>query len=199
MDEAVIWKDIPGYEGLYQASTDGQIRSLPRTLHYIKHYSDSDIEATHSFKGKILKQTFTSGYLGVLLSVDGKTKDALVHRLVAQTFVPNPENKPQVDHIDGDRTNNNASNLRWVTCKENHANALESGKHVSRQLYKKRSVRDVDTGQVFSSMLEAESYFNIPRGRISAAIKSGQRVYGHKFELVNLNRRLFNERDFGFR
>ena len=178
-----IWKDIPGYEGLYQASNLGQIRSLDRVVEYVKHYSDRDVKAVHKFKGKVLKQTFTSGYLGVLLSIDGKTKDALVHRLVACTFVDNPENKPQVDHKDGDRTNNNADNLVWVTSRENHASTISRGSHTCQQLFKQKRIIDVDTGEIFDSMLSAETMYGIPRGRISSAIKSNQRVYGHKFEL----------------
>lgn len=182
MDE--IWKDIPGYEGLYQASTKGRIRSVSHTRTYIKHYEDKDIEATHHFDGRILKQTYTSGYLGVLLSEGTTRKDALVHRLVALTFVPNPDNKPQVDHIDGDRTNNRPENLRWVTSKENHANSIERGEHTSQDPYKRKPVRDIDTGEEFPSMLDAEKHYNIPRGRISGAIKSGQRVHGHRFEII---------------
>lgn len=178
-----IWKDIPGYEGLYQASNLGQIRSLDRTVEYVKHYSDRDVKAVHKFKGRVLKQTFTSGYLGVLLSVDGKTKDVLVHRLVASTFVENFDSKPQVDHKDGDRTNNRADNLIWVTSKENHANTISKGKHTCQQLFKQKKIIDVDTGEIFDSMLSAENKYNIPRGRISSAIKSNQRVYGHKFEM----------------
>lgn len=188
-----IWKDIPGYEGLYQASTRGQIRSLPRTVTYVKHYADFDVTATHHFEGKVLNQSYTSGYLGVLLSVEGHVKDALVHRLVALTFLPNPENKPQVDHIDGNRANNSVENLRWVTSRENHASTMDKGQHTSQQLYKKQSIRDVDTGEIFESMLAAEKKYNIPRGRISAAIKSGQRVYGHRFELYSrAPKKMFN-------
>lgn len=179
-----VWKDIPGYEGYYQASSEGRIRSLDHELSYVKHYEHKDVLATHMFKGRILHQTYTSGYLGCIFSIDGKTTYPLVHRLVALAFVPNPENKPQVDHVDGDRTNNRPENLRWVTPKENHANAIEKGEHISQQVHKKKPIRDLDTGEIFDSMLAAEIKYNIPRGRISGAIKSGQRVYGHRFELV---------------
>lgn len=188
-----IWRDIPGYRGLYQASSEGRIRSVSHVVNYVKHYDDKDVAANHKFTGKILSQTFTSGYLGCIISMDGKTSYPLVHRLVALAFVPNPENKPQVDHIDGDRTNNRPENLRWVTSKENHANTIDKGEHTSQQLYKKKPIRDVDTGEIFESMLAAEDKYSIPRGRISAAIKSGQRVYGHKFEIVsNKSKKLFN-------
>lgn len=180
-----VWKDIPGYEGLYQASTEGRIRSLPHSVNYVKHYKDKDVQATHHFEGKLLKQVMTSGYLGVLLSVEGKTKDALVHRLVASTFVANPYNLPQVDHINQDRLNNKPENLRWTTARGNSRSSIAAGNHVSQRLFKQCRIKDVDTGEVFDSMLSAERFYSIPKGRISSAIKSGQRVYGHRFEKVN--------------
>ena len=179
-----IWRDIPGYEGNYQASSFGRIRSLEHTETFVKHYQYGDVENTVTYPSKVLSQNMTSGYLSVIFSVKGVTYYPLVHRLVALAFLDNPDDKPQVDHIDGDRTNNKPENLRWVTSKENHANAVKHGTHTSQQVYKKKPVRDVDTGRVFSSMLEAELEYGIPRGRISAAIKSGHRVYGHLFEVV---------------
>lgn len=179
-----IWKDIPGYEGHYQASSEGRIKSVEHTETFVKHYQYGDVENTVTYPSKVLSQNMTSGYLSVIFSVKGVTYYPLVHRLVALAFLDNPDDKPQVDHIDGDRTNNKPENLRWVTSKENHANAVKHGTHTSQQVYKKKPVRDVDTGRVFSSMLEAELEYGIPRGRISAAIKSGHRVYGHLFEVV---------------
>lgn len=107
MDE--IWKDIPGYEGRYQASTFGNIRSLP----------DKSILSQLSYEtsgGKYYKRCcFDSGRF-------------LVHRLVALTFIPNPKNKPHVDHIDFNEQNNRVENLRWVTAKENTAHSIEDGR-----------------------------------------------------------------------
>ena len=186
-----IWKDIKGYEGLYQVSNLGRVRSLDKTINYTKMYEDKEFIATHHFKSRILKQGTNSGYLGVVLARDESVKDFLVHRLVAQTFVPNddPFHKIQVDHEDTNRKNNCADNLCWVTPKENQKRSIQKGTHTVCNPYKKKQVKDVDTGKIYSSMSEAEDEFGIPHGRISGAIRSGQRVYGHKFKLVTRNQK----------
>ena len=114
---AEIWKDVQGYEGLYQVSNLGRVKSLGRFVDKLKcHYWQEE---------KILKPRKNHyGYLRFNLYKDGKTKTFSVHRLVAVAFIPNPENKPQIDHINADKTNNTVNNLRWVTCKENINNPL---------------------------------------------------------------------------
>jgi hypothetical protein len=101
-----IWKPVPGFEGLYEVSTEGAVRSLPG-------------KKTHS-KGRTLRLTANSyGYLVVGLRKDGKAKQFTVHRLVAMTFIPNPLELPQVNHKDEDKTNNHVENLEWCDAKYN--------------------------------------------------------------------------------
>ena len=101
-----VWKDIPGYEGVYQVSNTGKVRSL--------NYRGTG-------KTKILKQsTSKHGYKKVVLYKNKKGKTYLVHRLIAQTFIPNPNNWPQVNHKDENKTNNVAWNLEWCTSKYNN-------------------------------------------------------------------------------
>ena len=108
-----IWKDIPGYEGIYQVSNNGNVVSLNAYGHNIK---------------RALKQRLNYyGYSTVVLNHNKKSKYVGVHILVAKTFIPNPEHKPQVNHIDGNKTNNNVNNLEWVTCKENIQHAIRTG------------------------------------------------------------------------
>lgn len=112
------WRDIKGYEGLYQVSNLGRVRSLDRKVW------GGDKFGYCIRQGKILKLNDHLGYKFIRLSVNANKKKYWVHRLVAETFILNPENKPQVDHIDTDASNNNVDNLRWVTQKENRNNPL---------------------------------------------------------------------------
>lgn len=106
-----IWKDIKEYEGLYQVSNLGKIRSLDRAVrkNYNKYVS----------KGKILKQEIRNTYYTVQLNKEGKRKVFQVHRLVAQAFIPNYNNYPIVNHIDENPVNNMVENLEWCTQKYN--------------------------------------------------------------------------------
>jgi len=115
-----IWKDMVGLEGRYQVSNQGRVRS---------------IVTNHGKYQELIKTTrirsAKCNYLYVQLSVKDKVHHEAVHRAVAKVFVPNPDNKPMVNHIDGVKLNNNASNLEWVTCSENHKHAYASGLHTS--------------------------------------------------------------------
>lgn len=115
MNKNVIWKAIPGYEGYYEVSTEGEIRSLDR---YVNNRNSFVV-------GRIMHLSMgPSGYLQVGLCKNGKRKNFKVHKIVAKVFIPNPDNKPCVDHINTCRTDNRACNLRWVSLKENSSNPL---------------------------------------------------------------------------
>lgn len=100
-------------------------------------------------RGRVLKHSSRNGYHYVFLQKDGEVKAKRVHRLVAQAFIPNPENKIQVNHIDGDKANNRVENLEWVTAKENIRHAINNGLKKD-----KRKVIRSD-GAVSDSMSEA--------------------------------------------
>lgn len=110
-----IWKDIPGYEGLYQASNTGKIKSLGRII--TEQWKDGTHYRTRTFPQKILKQKIdTNGYLSVgLHKEDSSVKRLRVHRLIAITFLNNPNNLPCINHIDECINNNNVNNLEWCT------------------------------------------------------------------------------------
>lgn len=112
------WKPVKGYEGLYEVSDFGRIKSLKRT-ETVKNKRGETY--TRSHKERILAQTLDgrSNYLQVMLCKDGKGKKHLVHRLVANAFIENPLSLQEVNHIDEDKTNNCAANLEWCTHKYN--------------------------------------------------------------------------------
>lgn len=115
-----IWKSIKDYEGLYQISNYGRVKSLEK---YVKRRKCG----IKYFPEIIMKPVSDKdGYLSVTFNVDGKAKTFKVHRLVAQAFIPNPNDKPQVNHKDGNKKNNNVDNLEWVTGKENIQHAYKT-------------------------------------------------------------------------
>lgn len=119
-----IWKDIKGYEGMYQVSNYGNIKSLDRIIGYKKG-------KTRLWKGNIKKPTITcKGYLKVALYKNGKSKTEEVQRIVAANFIKKPNDKTQVNHINGVKTDNRVENLEWVTPHENdlhRVNVLKKG------------------------------------------------------------------------
>lgn len=132
--ENEVWRDIEGYEGLYRVSNLGRVSSIKRTVSM--RINDSTTKQT--VNGRIMKPWITgynSNYFCVSLCLSGKRKNNLVHRLVARAFIENKENKPQVDHIDGNQKNNNVKNLRWVS---NHENSFHYKKTMPIKGYTKK-------------------------------------------------------------
>ncbi len=117
-----IWRPVVGYEGYYEVSNLGNVRSLKR-----KGYKN----------GNLRQGEGTTGYWIVVLYKDGRKTTKSVHRLVAKAFIPNPKNKPQVNHIDSNKKNNKVENLEWVTSGENEKHAYDSGSKVVTEKMRK--------------------------------------------------------------
>lgn len=112
IEKIELWKDIPNYEGLYEVSDLGRVKSFP------KH--------TYNFF-RILKPKHTKGYLFLGLCKNKKVAAKRIHRLVAEAFIPNPENKPTVNHKKGIKTDNRVTEIEWNTILENNIHAYTSG------------------------------------------------------------------------
>lgn len=185
-----IWKDIKGYEGLYQISNLGRLRSLDR---YVRH---KKIKSLRLLKGKIMSPTISNstGYLVSTLYNKGKGKQVTIHRLVAETFIPNPENKPEVNHINGIRDDDRVENFEWVNRSENQLHAykiLKRGYKLPNKEQRKKYLDEVSKEiiqyemQIFikekaryKSIREAERKTGIVRTSISKCCRKKQEKAG---------------------
>lgn len=156
-----IWKDIQGYEGLYQVSNLGEVRSL-------------NYKKTGNIQN--LKQTSNKdGYLKVMLHKNGKIKTYQVHRLVTLAFIENPNKYPCINHKDEDKTNNCVWNLEWCNYKYNNCygtrikrfSESRKGKCSGKSNPKAKKVQCINTGKIFNTIKEAGEYYYIDKSCIS--------------------------------
>lgn len=164
------WKRIPGYEDHYEASHNGRIRSVERTRPFGRDYK--------TFPSQELKfSEDKDGYWKVGLTKEGKKKRFFVHRLIAMTFLSNPNNLPVVNHLDGDKKNVAASNLEWTTNSGNDLHAFRTGlrKMTDGGTSKKVLMVNANTGSTikeYESMSEASRETGHSVARISYSANS---------------------------
>lgn len=168
-----VWKPIIGFENLYEASNIGRIRNLKnnRILH------GSRIE---------------SKYVKYILYKNGIRYYELGHRLIAEAFIPNPENLPQVNHINGRKADNRVNNLEWCTAKDNMIHAIKTG--LRKPAYGCKSVQNITTGQIFESAMAAARSVKqeLPNSNTESIMKnikrccSGKRPTAYKYQWKNI-------------
>lgn len=162
------------YNGLYEISSLGNVIS------------------NHFGKRKILKQNMmTSGYKFIILKYNKKQKAHSIHRLLAIAFLPNPNNYPQVNHKDGNKLNNDLSNLEWCTRSQNIQHMYDNNLKTYKPLHYKnkfgfehnrsKAVKCIENGIVYGSQSEAQRELNLGGGSISWAIKNNKPVRGYNF------------------
>ncbi len=175
-----IWKDIPGYEGIYQASNYGNIRTVEgKTTYSIRH-------GKRRWKSRMLKGRGDNKTTGKRVSLwkNKKHKDWLVARLVAITFLGEPEEGMTVNHIDGNRMNNRIENLEWLTRADNIKHGFENG------LYPQKSITLVNGKNEilsFRSFSECSRYLGRCHNYISGCVKKGTTIKnldGEKFSIL---------------
>jgi hypothetical protein len=156
MDRIEVYKDVKGYEDYYQVSDMGNVRSKDR------YVNNSRCNTQRLIKGKVLAKINYMGYDCVCFLVRGviKQKTAKVHRMVAQAFIENVDNKPCVNHKDGNKLNNDVDNLEWVTYSENAIHAVENGLRKGENCYKARIVINYNTG-IFYTISEVANMLNM--------------------------------------
>lgn len=184
-----VWKDIKGYEGLYQVSNFGNVKSLSRLK---KNHSKMQHipEKLKSFR------VDPQGYLMLDLYKNNKQKTVRVHRLVAEAFVPNDDAKETVNHIDGNKSNNNTSNLEWASFKEQndhfYKNNLKSRKNIDKAISAmnkatSKKVKCLNTGEMFNSASEAARIVGVSPSLIMRCCRGERKSAGKDKNMNPLN------------
>lgn len=164
-----IWKDIEGYEGLYQVSNLGRVRSM--------NYKN------RGMVGLLKLSTLSNGYNICGLWIDRIYKTKYIHRLVAEAFLPNPNNLPYINHKNEVKTDNRVDNLEWCTPKYN-TNYGDCKMKMSRNKKHKTPIKIDDV--LFYSVNDASRYLCVKQSNLCAAFRRGQSFYkGHKIERVS--------------
>lgn len=181
-----IWKDVKDYEGYYQVSNLGNVKSVERVISKIdfirnsKHIKKEVKNVEMVVKERQISKCTRNGYNVVYFSKNNKCKSFQIHRLVALHFIDNPLKKEMVNHLDGNKKNNNVKNLEWVTVKENNQHAFNTGLMDSVKVKVIRS-----DGIKFSSMAEAARSLNVTTNCVRDVLIGRQKTtkgYTFKYE-----------------
>lgn len=186
-----VWHDVKGYEGLYQVSNLGRVKSLERNIK-MRQYVLHTVE-------KIMKPIFDGkGYNQITLCKSGKMKRISIHRLVATHFIPNTENKPFINHINGIKTDNRVENLEWCTPSENNLHMYRVLGHKGTMLGRKASeetrrkiiesnnkpVLCIELNQTFPSAKAASLWLKMSPDAVSASIRKHCKCKGYTWTYI---------------
>lgn len=180
-----IWKDISNFEGMYQVSNKGRVRRLAHQDAY-KRYDTPKI-CVRNVKEKILKPAITSDYFEVNLFAKGMSKYKRIHRIVAETFIPNPDSLPQVNHIDGDKFNNCVENLEWCTSQSNVRHSMATGlrKNPEKGVYRGPvRLECIQTQKKYNSIKEASDDLSVSYHYLSECIYKNKSCHGYNFKRI---------------
>lgn len=179
------WKSISGYNGLYEVSNLGNVRSVDRITIYPNgrewHFRSRILKPIPNTNKQ--KKPHTS-YQRIRLYKNGKWTSFFVHRLVAEAFLPNPKGKKEVNHKDGDRHHNTVDNLEWVTASENALHKIYSlNKSPSNQM-ELVPVRCIETGKEYPSLSEAARAIGVTASSLWCSVENGGKTQGFHFERI---------------
>ena len=164
-----IWLPIEGYENLYEVSNLGRVRRIESVV-------NGKAGSKRKVSGKILKpMAQQNGYLIVTLHKNGIRRNFLIHRLVAAAFIPNPDKKPQVNHLSEDKLNNSVENLEWCSAKEN-TNYGTRNKRISEK--RKKAIYCQELDEIFSSAGDAAEQLGLKRSNIGCALCGRSKTAG---------------------
>jgi hypothetical protein len=178
------WKDIEGFENLYQVSNFGNVKSL-------QHYTIKSNGVIQNFKERILQPgNMTSGYCFVGLTRNKKCKNFAVHRLVAKAFIPNPNNFSDINHKDGNKKNNHVENLEWTTRSKNLKHAVNNGLvknqcKICRKVIVKRDEKTV----LFETMKDCCAFFGFKKGWLHNLIRKHGLTFIYDGYLIEVSER----------
>lgn len=177
-----VWRAIHGFEGSYQVSNLGRVKSLSRSSGNAQNISDRLLSLSKE----------RNGYLRVRLWNHQRVTRCLVHRLVAEAFIPNPGDKPQVNHKDGNKLHNHADNLEWVTQSENAKHAIDTGLYVPTVAHlwsglpgtanpRAKAVDQIDAGgrliRTWGTLTQAEKHYGFWGGALNRVLARGNKLY----------------------
>lgn len=180
-----IWKSVPEYEGYYEASNLGRIKSLPR---------NGTVKYERILKGKLT----WDGYLEIALNKKGVKKNIRIHRVIASTWIPNPDKKTQVNHKNFDRLDNKVDNLEWATPKENIIHAYYHGDKLKNSLdkatqmnpYTTKKIKCLTNCKIYNSIDEARKDLKIGCSSSISAVCRGKSRHTKGFEFEYFDEKL---------